>query len=240
MARLISLNIERSKHLERFIPFLRRRSPDFVCLQELVARDIPAIQRATGLDHCHFVPMAIHPVDGEVFGIGILSRTAFVETGALVYAGTGDGNLQFDRTSPETRIETCRYSVALARLMADCGEMTVATTHFPWTPDGAPRPFQDDAACRLIAGLGNDPVVLTGDFNAPRGGPVFGKFARVWRDCIPADVTTSLDPDLHRAGPLELMVDGLFVSHHHSADDVRLHAGVSDHQAIAARISRPD
>jgi endonuclease/exonuclease/phosphatase family metal-dependent hydrolase len=79
--------------------------------------------------------------------------------------------------------------------------------------------------------------VLTGDFNAPRGGPIFSELAKVWNDQIPATAKTSIDPQLHRAGSLQLMVDGLFTTSDFHAEDVALHTGLSDHQGITARIS---
>lgn len=238
MARLISLNVERSKHLDRFIPFLKAQTPDIVCLQELTADDIPRIQSATGLAHCHYVPMAVHPLDRKTFGAGILARKPFWKTDGVMYAGTGEGTLLFDRSSPESRLETCRYVVAMVDLTVAGHLLTVGTTHFPWTPDGHSRPFQTEAVQAMTAALRDAPIILTGDFNAPRGGAVFAEMARVWRDCVPPDVTTSLDPELHRAGPLDLMVDGIFASHHFRVDDVRLHTGVSDHQALSADVSR--
>lgn len=238
MTLLISLNVERSKHLDRFVPFLSRMRPDVACLQELVADDLPAIQSATGLSHAHFVPMAIHPSDGLSFGVGILARQPFVATETVTYAGVGDGTMAFDRTTPESRLQSCRYVAACAHLSFDGNEMQIATTHFPWTPDGGPRPFQSDAVRSLIDGFHDRSVILTGDFNAPRGGPIFAELAAVWRDWVPAEVTTSLDPHLHRAGPLELMVDGLFATPDYRISDVRLHTAVSDHQAISAHVGR--
>ena len=237
MAHLISLNVERSKHLDQFIRFLAAKKPDIVCLQELVADDIPRIQHETGLAHCHYVRMAVHPLDGKAFGVGILARQAFAETDTVTYAGTGDGGLLFNRTSPESRLESCRYVVPLVRVAVGGETLAVGTTHFPWTPDGNPRPFQTAAVARMIASLGTNPIVLTGDFNAPRGAAVFAAMARVWRDCVPPEITTSLDPILHRAGPLDLMVDGIFASRPFAVDDVQFHTGVSDHQAISARVS---
>lgn len=236
MAHLISINIERSKHLDRVIAFITARAPDVVCLQELSADDIPALCAATRLAHAHYVPMAVHPLDGKTFGVGILARRPFASTGLLPYAGVGDGTLAFDRTTPESRLDSCRYAAALADIEIGGLRLSLATTHFPWTPDGGSRPFQVTAAARLVAGLGDRPLVLTGDFNAPRGGEIFATLARRWTDCIPPQVTTSLDPLLHRAGPLELMVDGLFLSPHYRARDVTLSQGVSDHQAISATI----
>lgn len=237
MTRLVSLNVERSLHLDRFVPFLRQQQPDVVCLQELVERDIPAIQAATGLAHAHFAAMALHPADGQVYGVGILARQAFEHVDGGPYAGGGTGTQLFDRSTTESKFATCRYLVVRARLGGADSGITVATTHFPWTPDGAPRPFQTEAVARLVALLPG-PVVLTGDFNAPRGGPVFDALARVWTDCIPPSATTSIDPVLHRAGPLQLMVDGLFVTPDYRADAVTFHAGLSDHQGITATISK--
>ncbi|MDX2157482.1 MAG: hypothetical protein SFW09_13345, partial [Hyphomicrobiaceae bacterium] len=207
------------------------------CLQELAAGDIDQVREATGLGHVHFIQMAIHPQDGRAFGVGILAQRPFIEADFITYAGDGDGTTLFDRTTPESKIATCRYAVARARLAIRGLDLRIATTHFPWTPDGGARDFQHHAVARLIAGLRGPPIVLTGDFNAPRGGPIFAELARVWTDCIPGEAKTSLDPVLHRAAPLELMVDGLFLSPHYRADDVRLHTGVSDHQAITARLS---
>ena len=236
--RLLCLNVERSAHLHRFIPFIRRYAPDVACLQELVESDIAAIQNATGLGHCHFVAMGRSmPDDPAPFGVGILARTPFAFSDTLSYAGAGDGLTAIDRTSEESRINSLRYSVARAALVLPDFEVTIATTHFPWSDLGQARPFQFSAAKRMIEMLGEDAFALCGDFNAPRGGPIFDLLAQAWRDCIPADVETSIDPQLHRAGPLQRMVDGLFVSGNFVVRDVRLHSGLSDHQAITAEVS---
>ena len=49
---------------------------------------------------------------------------------------------------------------------------------------------------------------------------------------------TSLDPVLHRAGPLQLMVDGVFSTDDYSVSEVTLHQGVSDHCAITCTIGK--
>ncbi|MFT5507933.1 MAG: exonuclease III [Hyphomicrobiaceae bacterium] len=105
--RLLSLNVERSAHLDRFIPFLRDTAPDVACLQELVESDIAEIQAATDLTYCHFVAMArFSPDQAAPFGVGILSRHAFRTTNLSVYAGGGDGGTVIDRASPESRFAT--------------------------------------------------------------------------------------------------------------------------------------
>jgi endonuclease/exonuclease/phosphatase family metal-dependent hydrolase len=237
MAHLVCLNIERSRHLARFIPFLAERKPDVVCLQELDEGDIPRIMAEVGLGHCHFAPMARLSADTRPFGIAILTRTPPESAETLPYAGGGSGTEVFDRRDAETRVATCRYVLACVKIDIGDTRFTIATTHFPWTPEGDARPFQFDAAEALIRTLGTAPVILAGDFNAPRGGPVFARLSAIWQDCIPPDITSSLDPELHRAGPLDLMVDGLFATPDYRIDDVQFHTGVSDHRAITARIA---
>ena len=77
-------------------------------------------------------------------------------------------------------------------------------------------------------------LVLCGDFNAPRGGEIFTRLATQSRDNVPSHYVTSIDPKLHRAGPLQLMVDGLFSTDGYRLSEVVLHNGVSDHCTITA------
>ena len=98
--------------------------------------------------------------------------------------------------------------------------------------------FQTAAVQRLADMVRHRSVVLTGDFNAPRGGPIFAAVADVLTDCVPPDIMTSIDPLLHRAGALELMVDGLFSSRDYRVSEVRMHSGLSDHQGLSARIEQ--
>lgn len=92
---------------------------------------------------------------------------------------------------------------------------------------------------KLLETLGSFPeLILAGDFNAPRGGEVFGTIAARYKDNIPPEYKTSIDGGLHRAGKLEYMVDGLFTTPQYIASKVRLIDGVSDHMAIVAEINR--
>lgn len=238
MVQLMSLNVERSGHLNRFVPFVRQFAPDVLCLQELMESDVPAIIAGTGFSHAHFAAMARNSDrPGETpFGVGIFSHTPLQNPMTEVYAGGGDGATLLDRRTPETRVATTRYVVASATLQFDGFALSLATTHFPWTDNGQPSDFQFVALDRLIALVTSRPIVLSGDFNAPRGGPVFDRLATHLADNIPGDVMTTIDPVLHRAGALELVVDGLFTSPHYQASDVALHQSLSDHQAVTATI----
>jgi endonuclease/exonuclease/phosphatase family metal-dependent hydrolase len=238
MVRLMSLNVERSGHLDRFVPFVRQFAPDVLCLQELMENDVPAIIAGTGFSQSHFAAMARNSDrPGETpFGVGFFSQAAMENPRTEAYAGGGDGTFVLDRRTPEARVATTRYVMASATIHFDGFSLAIATTHFPWTDNGLPSDFQFAALDRLMGIIGHRRLVLTGDFNAPRGGPVFDRLAAHLTDNIPADVTTTIDPELHRAGPLQLVVDGLFTSSHYRACEVALHQGLSDHQAVTGTI----
>ena len=236
---IASVNIERRNHLDRLDRFIAEIRPDVLCLQEVMASSLDRIQASCGLPGLVFAPMSRHPDEpaDDEFGVALLGRRAFTSTTTAAYYGQGNGAALLERNDEFSRIRTSSYRIAGATFPFGGTMMTVATTHFPWTSDGGARDFQLDAADTLIRLLANTaPLVLAGDFNAPRGGPVFGRFADVWRDNIPARETSSLDPELHRVGHLPFMVDGLFSTPTVSARDVRLHTGVSDHRAISATI----
>jgi endonuclease/exonuclease/phosphatase family metal-dependent hydrolase len=238
MVRVMTLNVERSGHLDRFVPFVRQFAPDVLCLQELVESDVLAIIAGTGFRTAHFAAMARHSgAPGETpFGVGIFSHAPMQETRSETYAGNGDGAMVLDRRTPETRVETMRFVLASAAIAFDGFMLEIATTHFPWAPDGRPSDFQFLALDQLLALVDGRSIVLTGDFNAPRGGPVFDKLADHLTDNIPPSAKTTIDPTLHRSGALELVVDGLFTSPHYTASDVALHPGLSDHQGVTATI----
>ncbi|MEB3702860.1 hypothetical protein Bealeia1_00050 [Candidatus Bealeia paramacronuclearis] len=78
--------------------------------------------------------------------------------------------------------------------------------------------------------------ILCGDFNASRDRVVFDKIASFYKDNIPAQATTSIDKMLHRAGDLQLFVDGLFLTSHYRIEDVKLHAAPSDYMGIITKV----
>ena len=191
-----------------------------------------------GYAHHAYVPMALHPGDGLIrpFGIGILSRIPILRSESIPYAGLGSGRELVDLSSADSKVRTSRYFVVLATVALADARFTIGNTHFPWTPDGSASDDQREACDRLIGLLGERPVVLCGDFNAPRGGEIFSRLAAHWRDNIPARYTSSIDPNPHRAGRLPLMVDAAFSTDHYRVRNVAMHEGVSDHCAITADI----
>lgn len=244
--KLISCNIEWDRHLDTVIPFIKETRPDVLCLQELLEPDIPLFEEIIG-GKGYFVPtMCIETSRGTVpEGIGIFSRYAKENVRALPYSGSVGASYLYS-ASPETWDKDYELrALAAADVLFEGGSYRILTTHFNWTQKGTSTPEQLQAMQRMLELLKKEePFILAGDMNAPRGGNTFSLLADVYIDHIPAQYTGSVDVALHKAGKIDgerlstLMVDGLFTTSEYSAKDVRLEFGVSDHAAIVATIER--
>jgi endonuclease/exonuclease/phosphatase family metal-dependent hydrolase len=238
--KLVSLNVERSKHLDRVVPFLQRENADVVCMQEFVEHDIDQLSQALQGASCVYEPLAKRPQDHPpgIIGLGIFSRLPMSARRADYYVGKPGvllDNIQID----ETTYNNMNRVVLSCDIEKEGNAFQIATTHFRWTPNGEPDQGQREdmmALLRVLTDLGQ--FVLCGDFNAPRGGEIFSMLASRFKDNIPVEYKTSIDGSLHRSGPLPYMVDGLFTTPGYVARDVRLQFGVSDHAAIIATISK--
>ena len=243
----VSVNIERSKHLDRVKAFLESAHADVVCMQELMEYDIPFFEEILGTK-CHFAPETRHPAENRpgIMGNGIFSRLPVAEYVEHYYRGSRDEMHDFDFTNTHTKDATEARVVSQCDVEKDGVRFRIMTTHFTWTPKGGTDDYQR-RDLKLVLGILSEAgeFVLAGDFNAPRmhegkPGEIFSQIAAAYKDNIPAHYETSIDHQYHRA-PLEeikdKMVDGLFTTPSYIATDVALHSGVSDHCAITATIS---
>lgn len=235
MLKLISINIEDEKHIERVLDFVSREKPDVLCLQELLERDRPVFEKALGTRSV-FAPMGILPLAGsrEIMGVGIFSALPLDNVRSHYYVRYS-GHLRLwadEETNPTDRV------LLSADIVADGITYAIATTHFTWTPDGEITERQRRDLSALLAVLSEyDKIILCGDMNAPRGKEAFETLAKRYHDHIPKEYLTSLDPEFHRKKDERcLMVDGLFSTPHYAAEHVRLQYGISDHAAIVATI----
>jgi endonuclease/exonuclease/phosphatase family metal-dependent hydrolase len=237
---LACINVERSKHRSRVVTFLKAQSPDVVCLQEMMVDDVPSLCEDLGYAHRFYVPMCRfpEPEGPRTEGVAILSRLPFVSAESVRYAGGGSGSDLLDRSTEESRFATNRYSVAVVGVSVAGQMFSIGTTHFPWTDNARTAGFQRTACDGLLSALQDRSLVLCGDFNAPRGKEIFTRLTGCWTDNIPLTYTSSLDPVLHRAGPLPLVVDAVFSTADYNVCDVVLHQGVSDHCAITFTIDK--
>lgn len=243
--RLVSVNIERSKHLDRVAPFIKAHAPDVLCLQELMEHDCEDIAQAHGSTWHSFVPMsrllAEHP--GSRYGLGVFSRAPVTDHGVRYYVQTHETLPETHPHDPATFNREHRM-VLWGDVLAGDEVFRIATTHFTWTSNGAPDETQRRDVAALLSRLdGLGEFVLCGDFNAPRmrngePGEIFAAIAARYTDNIPHTYESSIDGSLHRAGPIPYMVDGLFSTPGYTVRDVALHTGVSDHCAITAHIER--
>lgn len=243
--KLISANIEGSKHLDLIMPFLEQQQPEVLCVQELDEKDVAALEERMGAK-CFFVPMVYAIEEPKLLqGIGIFSKFP-MEAHVEQYAGHHDPEYRiYDPTTYESMFNASKFSLAIARILKKDVEFQIGTTHMPVTYRGGMADFQWVALNGLLKVLhAKGEIVYTGDFNAPRGGEIFAALASKYKDNVPAHYETSLDMELHRAAkekPNEIrnrMVDGIFSTQAYSVTDVELISGVSDHCAIVATISK--
>lgn len=249
---MVSVNIERSKHLDRVIPFLRERKPDVVCLQELMDYDIPLFERELGAKYWYAGNTHFPGEKGPgAMGVALFTALPVIADGIEYYWGTPGKLPNFDLTNTKTKHDSETRTVLYCDVKKANTVFRIATTHFTWTPDGEPDDIQRGDLARMMPVLEKiGDFVVCGDFNAPRGGEIFEKIAAQYKDNIPERYVWSLDLQIHRgglehmtqeaanAGMPGLMVDGLFTTPAYVASDVELHNGVSDHCAITATISR--
>src|ERR1700733_554027 len=242
MIKLVCLNVERSKHLDRIAPFLREQKPDVLCLQELVEDDIPFFEQYAG-PCAIYVKNSLHPADPPKEGFvtdcnGIFTALPVLKRESVTYAGV-PGIVPVQQNEPNGNpIKKANRSLCVADIEQEGQPFRFATTHFTWTMRGEATEEQEHdmtALLGILSGFGE--FILCGDLNAPRGERIFQMLANKYRDAIPEHYKTSIDGTLHRAGDIQLMVDGLFSTPEYVVSDVELHSGVSDHMAITANVT---
>ena len=247
MRKLISLNTEGDKHLERVRAFLEKESPDVICLQEIFEEDIPAI---TTLPHVVFMPMCLKErVDNTLSprGIALCSRDVFTPTLHEYYHKPSENLLQEDCNTIETRRASQRGGV-LSVTFPD--GVHIATTHFTWIADGAlPDQYQEADAVLLLAIIEqHEPLLICGDFNMPREqNYLYPVMTTVLIDHVPDHYTSSMHIPLHRVRNdpkraehiSQFMVDYIFTTPNSFAvENVRMECGMSDHCALVADIEK--
>lgn len=244
MLRLISVNIEGDCHLDRVIPFLEKEQADIVCLQEVFEADLPRFKKELAM-HAYFVPTVIlepknphHRMSPKgLWGLAIVSTHALNSFHSLYYADHENvsGLPYYTEKDPDGR----KKALAIAEIVVEQQLYKILTTHFTWSHDGKPTQRQQDHLSKLLSLLEKeDEFVLCGDFNAPRGRMLWNKIAQKYKDNIPLSVNTTIDGNLHQAGPIPYVVDGLFTTPLYKVENVRVISGVSDHMAIVADVRK--
>ncbi len=247
--KIVSLNFEGLKHFQTLIaPWLSHEQPDVLCCQEFPQRELTTVE---GLLESlgHFSPMIKVVESGKFVGNppGWYGVALFVKR-SLVSQDTFTQTAIFsDRFYLKENIDPVMYgpnSGWRTLVWADIPtssdnhkKLRVATTHFTWAPGGGINDLQRRDFISLSKLLDEvKPDILCADFNAPRGGEIFGQLSKRFRDNIPPEVTTTLDQNLHRMPGLQLVVDGMFSRPNVVIKNVRAIDGLSDHCALVGEI----
>ena len=238
--KLISLNIEGNKHLDRVVPFLQKSGADVICLQELLEPEFNLLIKKLAMPGMFAPATRIGEKDAKnisgipaVEGVGLLTRLPFTHIEHKYYSGSHHPIPRFVYGD----MATVNRALVIAKLHKGGVPFMIATTHFTWTPDGKADDRQrKDMGAMLRALDETGEFVLTGDFNAPRGGEIFTDLATLYKDNIPEKYMSSIDPVLHSHGKPRVMVDGLFTTTQFGTRNVELVCGVSDHCAVVGEI----
>lgn len=261
--KIISLNIEKNKHLKEVLDFLNTESPDVICLQEIFRPDFETFKEILGFHGVFDGQVLLKNDAGESNeqGVCILSKYPIIKTWAPTYTNHHIklGSVSMSHHS-EKDVDKNRSNKQYSRNLL-CAEIeaggqvfTFTTTHFTWGyygyVDKSTNEFiwqvdpistgeQMADALRLLdifKSIGQ--FVFCADTNCPRGQEVFTLLSNNLKDNIPEVYRTSIDGSLHRAGPLPLMVDCLFTTDTYKAHNVVLKDKISDHMAVVAEIEK--
>ena len=239
--KIISLNIQEDRNFTRIIPFFQKEQADILCLQEVFQVDLPYLETQTQMQS-YFVPkMNVLfpnryniPLKG-LQGMAILTTISPIKFDYAYYSNQSNEIPVFVDGDPNSDNRV----VSWIDFRIQSQNYRVATTHFTWSEKGEVSDLQQKHFRELEQILDRiDPCILCGDFNTPRGSEIYDKLALRYQDCIPATVKTTIDPKLHRAAGLQLVVDGMFCSDSYHHQHTKVVSGLSDHQAIVSEFLR--
>jgi endonuclease/exonuclease/phosphatase family metal-dependent hydrolase len=238
--RVASINIEGDLHLDLVTNWLARYQPVVVALQEVFQTDIPRLQ-GNQYPFAFYAPTVTitHPNQYRVSPRGIMGNLILSQTPMAVsrhyYVGSPDTIPELVDGFPNSPNRV----VQQATWLWEEDTYTIANTHFTWSTGGQTSDEQRRTLAALLGAVADwPPHILVGDFNAPRGREIWTELTQHYTDNIPSDITTTIDGNLHRAGPLPIVVDGIFSQPEYQVGPVTVMTGVSDHCAVLAEIAK--
>src|SRR3990167_11249520 len=102
--KLVCLNIEKDRHLDRVIPFLSEQMPDVFCAQEVYESSIPVIAEALPGSTNVYVPMTGGAKENppQMQGVAIFSRLPIKARDVRYYVGVPEKIPDSDDNDPLT------------------------------------------------------------------------------------------------------------------------------------------
>ncbi len=244
--KLISINIEAQKHLDRVIPFIKVENPDVLCLQEVCDCNL---QLFASLGYTgEFLPSSMITVNDNsmTYGTALLSKHSMKNFLSYYFRGSKEAVRAY---KDEEILCTQQKALLFASVLINGETYNIATTHFTWALNGrgaSPEQIIDmEKFLHFTSTL--EPHILCGDFNTSRQhSSLYKSLLLHYTDTIPDSYTSSLDRTYHRVGndPTKqylfdsLMIDYVFTQPPYKATDVRLQFGLSDHAGIVATITK--
>lgn len=233
-------------HHDTVLPFLEKEQADVVCIQELFEDDLPMYEKSLNMKGffkpmCYFESFTKGDGKQHLLGPAIFTKYEVIKFDYKYIFGTEDSIPLFDKPVDSTKERNNTNILVIWVDISISGQIyRVATTHFTWTPKGLSTQYQKEDTLRLLEVLKNNTLdfILVGDFNMPRGGENFKMIADTYKDNIPLEYDTSIDPNLHRVKNLKRMVDGLFSTKEYEVKDVKFVEGISDHKAVVALVEK--
>lgn len=232
-------NLPPSWRFDRILDFIYHEAPEVVLLQEVYEGSLDRIRNALGgqiiFSRMCVLSLTDREEDAEGWGVAIGSRQHLSDIKEDYYHG---GREDSDTVVLNNGLQSTS-SLLQATLAVGSARFNFGTTHFTWHNKAEPSDEQLADFKKLAVLLDKVPdVVLTGDFNSPRGSMIFDSVAKKYRDNIPADVETTFDTTVRPGATWKLVVDGFFTSKHYRADKVRMVQGLSDHQGILGEVHK--
>jgi len=232
---IFSLNIELDRHFDRIIPFLKEQQPEVILMQEVLSKDLPYLENALGMNGI-FTPMSLYPSGPSQNQLGLctFSRLPVIKKENHYYKGNRNNPHWLEYKGP---LEMPR-AIQMTEISKMDQTFSFINTHFTWTPDGKPSQQQHQDLEALFKSLDQfQEFILCGDFNAPRGSIIFDTLANKYKDNIPPNINTTIDKRWHKAGDLNLVVDGLFTTPKYQVKTIAIIDNLSDHCGILANVS---
>ncbi len=228
--KIISLNIEMDRHIDRIIAFFEAQQPDVILLQEVLDKNKVRLEQATGMTGFYTAQNILCSDKGESpIGLLTLTKLPVAQHYSVFYKGN---NAQL---APMSTLEPGKMAraIAVTEVIKDAQRYCLVNTHFTWSPNAQPSEEQHQDLKVLLQALSKIPeFILCGDFNAPRGTAIFDSLASKYKDNIPPYVTTTIDKNFHRRGDLGIVIDGVFTTPKYNVEDISVVDNVSDHCAV--------
>jgi endonuclease/exonuclease/phosphatase family metal-dependent hydrolase len=237
--KLLNLNIEGDLHLDTVIPLLQTEKPEVICLQEVFEKDLLLLEKTLGMK-ANFLA-TLRTLSKNKYRVSPRGNTGLAIFTNLKLKSVNYKFYQKSRGSIPPLLMPGKPNspdrgLVIINVEKQNQNFQIAATHFNWSKKGESTKTQLKSLNRMLPLIDLNNIILCGDFNAPRGRKTWEIIASKLKDNIPSEVTTTLDGNIHRAGDLQLVVDGLFTSKNYRTSDVRVISGVSDHCAIVANI----